>query len=72
MINDKERFLESLKTENSEVQGISGTRIKERLKTIETRQDEIEKLMCRIYEDMSFGNIPEKRYERMNEGYERE
>lgn len=71
-IDDKEMFLESLKTENSEVQGISGTKIKARLKTIETRQDEIEKLMCRIYEDMIFGNIPEKRYERMNEGYERE
>lgn len=28
--------------------------------------------MCRIYEDMIFGNITEKRYERMDEGYERE
>lgn len=72
MINDRDSFIECLERENNKVHGISETEVMQRLKSLEIRQEEIEKLMCRIYEDMILEKISEKRYELMNNGYERE
>lgn len=70
--DDYETFLNSLEIERESLENERNRSIDIRLFNAESRLKEIEKLMCRIYEDMIFGKISEKRYEKMSGGYEEE
>ena len=69
---DREAFIRSIGDEQAVQQSEEVSRINERLRAAKTRAAEIEKLLCRIYEDHALDKIPDSRYEAMNEQYTQE
>lgn len=69
---DMENFIFSLSSDVEETKRkeyeINSLKLKEK----EQRNSELDKLMCRIYEDMILGKIPESRYEILNGQYAKE
>ena len=73
-MKDNEAFLHSIQNEmeESEKMEMEMEKKKTRLTDSTNRLKELERLMCRIYEDMILEKIPNTRYEILNNQYETE
>ncbi|MCY7219312.1 recombinase family protein [Streptococcus dysgalactiae] len=69
---DNEAFICSIQNEMEEKEKIEIEKKKVRLTESQNRLRELERLMCRIYEDMILEKIPSSRYEILNSQYETE
>lgn len=69
---DNEAFIRSIQNEMEEKEKIEIEKKKIRLTESQNRLQELERLMCRIYEDMILNKIPNNRYEILNNQYETE
>lgn len=69
---DNEAFLHSIQNEMEETEKMEMEKKKTRLTDSKNRLQELERLMCRIYEDMILEKIPNTRYEILNNQYETE
>ena len=69
---DNEAFICSIQNEMEEKEKIEIEKKKVRLTESQNRLRELERLMCRIYEDMILNKIPNSRYEILNNQYETE
>lgn len=69
---DSEAFIHSIQNEMEENEKIENEKRKTRLIDSTNRLQELERLMCRIYEDMILEKIPNNRYEILNNQYETE
>ena len=69
---DNEAFIRSIQNEMEEKEKIEIEKKKVRLTESQNRLRELERLMCRIYEDMILNKIPNSRYEILNNQYETE
>ena len=69
---DNEAFIRSIQNEMEEKEKIEIEKEKIRLTESQNRLQELERLMCRIYEDMILNKIPNSRYEILNNQYETE
>jgi tnpX site-specific recombinase len=69
---DKAQFITSLRDDLEEKVLIEQERLSKRKDEVENRLEELEKLICRIYEDMIIDKIPASRYETLNRQYESE
>ncbi|HEO6254315.1 TPA: recombinase family protein [Streptococcus agalactiae] len=69
---DNEAFIRSIQNEMEEKEKIEIEKKKIRLTESQNRVQELERLMCRIYEDMILNKIPNNRYEILNNQYETE
>lgn len=69
---DNEAFTRSIQNEMEEMEKVEIEKQRVRLINIKSRIQELERLMCRIYEDMILEKIPSSRYEILNSQYETE
>lgn len=69
---DNEAFLHSIQNEMEESEKMEMEKKKTRFTDSKNRLQELERLMCRIYEDMILEKIPNNRYEILNNQYETE
>ena len=69
---DEEAFMKSLSAEQQTRQDEEGARLLARKAKAEQRLLELEKLLCRIYEDHILEKIPEAMYEALNSQYSSE
>ena len=69
---DNEAFLHSIQNEMEESEKMEIEKKRTRLTDSKNRLQELERLMCRIYEDMILEKIPNIRYEILNNQYETE
>ena len=69
---DNEAFIRSIQNEMEEKEKIEIEKKNIRLTESQNRLQELERLMCRIYEDMILNKIPNNRYEILNNQYETE
>lgn len=69
---DNEAFIRSIQNEMEEKEKIEIEKKRTRLIDSKGRLQELERLMCRIYEDMILNKIPNSRYEILNYQYETE
>ena len=69
---DNEDFIRSIQNEMKEKEKIEIEKKKIRLTESQNRLQELERLMCRIYEDMILNKIPNNRYGILNNQYETE
>ena len=69
---DNEAFIRSIQNEMEEKEKIEIEKKRTRLIDSKGRLQELERLMCRIYEDMILNKIPNSRYEILNNQYEME
>ncbi|EHI54855.1 hypothetical protein HMPREF9333_01981 [Johnsonella ignava ATCC 51276] len=69
---DNEVFLHSIQNEMEESEKMEMEKKRTRLTDSKNRLQELERLMCRIYEDMILEKIPNNRYEILNNQYETE
>lgn len=67
---DNEAFIRSIQNEMEEKEKVEIERQRARLIDNKARIQELERLMCRIYEDMILEKIPSSRYEILNSQYE--
>ncbi|XHV96462.1 recombinase family protein [Streptococcus dysgalactiae subsp. equisimilis] len=67
---DNEAFIRSIQNEMEEKEKIEIEKKRTRLIDSKGRLQELERLMCRIYEDMILEKIPNSRYEILNNQYE--
>ena len=70
--DDPEMFIEQVTRTESENRDAEARKKKERLKTCNRRMAELEKLICKIYEDSVLGKMPESRYETLISQYSKE
>lgn len=69
---DREAFLASVQEVEDTRQQNELAQYSERLKAAQTRAAELEKLICRIYEDHILEKIPDERYEALDSQYTQE
>ncbi|WEB74001.1 recombinase family protein [Streptococcus anginosus] len=69
---DNEAFIHFIQNEMEEKEKAHIEKKKIRLTESQNRLQELERLMCRIYEDMILNRIPNNRYEILNNQYETE
>lgn len=69
---DRDSFIKSIQDKIGIEKVKENEKRKSRVIVIQNRLSELEKLMCRIYEDMILSRIPENRYETLNIQYEKE
>ena len=69
---DNEAFIHSIQNEMEEKEKAHIEKKKIRLTESQNRLQELERLVCRIYEDMILNKIPNNRYEILNNQYETE
>ncbi|HGD5595211.1 TPA: DUF4368 domain-containing protein [Streptococcus agalactiae] len=69
---DNEVFIHSIQNEMEEKEKVEIEKQRVRLINNKSRIQELERLMCRIYEDMILEKIPSSRYEILNSQYETE
>ncbi|XTY19765.1 DUF4368 domain-containing protein [Enterococcus faecalis] len=69
---DNEAFIRSIQNEMEEKEKVEIDKQRVRLINNKSRIHELERLMCRIYEDMILEKIPNSRYEILNSQYETE
>ena len=60
---DRAEFLETITTAQSSQEDAEVKKVKARIKVARNRCEELEKLICRIYEDNILGKLPDSRYE---------
>ena len=69
---NREEFLETVKKAQTSQQSSEITRLKSRLAEAKKRVQELEKLICRIYEDNILGKLPDERYAILDGQYSKE
>lgn len=69
---DSDQFVKTVQETVNAQQGNEVKKQKKRLADCEIRLDELEKLLCKIYEDNVLGKLPDKRYEALSKQYEQE
>ena len=69
---DKKAFIRIIEEAQKNQSTVDISKAKTKLKANEKRLDELEKLICRIYEDNILGRIPDDRFHTMSQGYEKE
>lgn len=69
---NREEFIETVKTTQSSQQSSEIVRLKNRLAEAKKRLQELEKLICRIYEDNILGKLPDERYTVLDGQYSKE
>lgn len=69
---NREEFIETVKTTQSSQQSSEIVRLKNRLAEAKKRLQELEKLICRIYEDNILGKLPDERYAVLDGQYSKE
>ncbi len=70
IVKDTLRYLKNTIEDNPEE--FEAKKQQERLKACRTRVDELERLICKIYEDNALGKMPESRYETLVRQYSKE
>ena len=70
--DNPEEFIEHITQTEVDNRNAEAKKKQERLKVCKKRVDELERLICRIYEDNALGNMPESRYETLMRQYSRE
>ncbi|NCC43879.1 MAG: DUF4368 domain-containing protein [Clostridia bacterium] len=66
---DREGFIKTLEDAQSSQQTGEVVKKRNRLNIAKTRLEELEKLICRIYEDNILGRLPDERYQTMDRQY---
>ena len=69
---DRAEFLETITTAQSSQEDAEVKKVKARIKVARNRCEELEKLICRIYEDNILGKLPDSRYEVLDKQYANE
>lgn len=69
---DKNAFIGIVEETQKSQSTIDVSKAKSKVKANEKRLDELEKLICRIYEDNILGRIPDDRYQSLSINYENE
>ena len=69
---NREEFIETVKTTQNSQQSSEIVRLKNRLAEAKKRLQELEKLICRIYEDNILGKLPDERYTVLDGQYSKE
>lgn len=69
---NREEFLETVKKAQTSQQSSEIIRLKNRLAEAKKRVQELEKLICRIYEDNILGKLPDERYAILDGQYSKE
>lgn len=69
---NREEFLETVKKAQTSQQSSEIIRLKSRLAEAKKRVQELEKLICRIYEDNILGKLPDERYAILDGQYSKE
>jgi len=70
--NDRAEFLRTMQAAQAERQTNDITKKKKRLVLTQRRAGELEKLMCKIYEDNALGKLPDARYTALDAQYAKE
>ncbi len=70
--NDRAEFIKAVQETQAEHQASDITRKRKRLIAAQRRAGELEKLMCRIYEDNVLGKLPDARYAALDAQYAKE
>lgn len=69
---DREQFLRDVHQEEDALFAKEQAQYSERIRAAQTRADELEKLICRIYEDHILEKIPDERYQALDSQYSQE
>lgn len=69
---NREEFIETVKTTQNSQQSSGMLKLKNRLAEAKKRVQELEKLLCRIYEDNILGKLPDDRYAVLDGQYSKE
>ena len=69
---DREQFMQNIQQEEEALYTEEQARCAERIRVAQTRANELEKLICRIYEDHILDKIPDERYEALDRQYSQE
>ena len=69
---DSDRFREFLNSKYQFMTDKAAKQLKDEYESKQKRLAELDKLLCRLYEDNVLGKIPDSRYETMSRGYEGE
>ncbi|MGO5443729.1 DUF4368 domain-containing protein [Faecalimonas sp. LCP19S3_D12] len=69
---NREEFIETVKTTQNSQQSSGIVRLKNRIAEAKKRLQELEKLICRIYEDNILGKLPDERYAVLDGQYSKE
>ena len=70
--NDRAEFLRTMQEAQAEQRTSSISKKKKRLAAAQKRAEELERLMCRIYEDSALGKLPDARYAALDAQYAKE
>lgn len=70
--DNPEEFIERITQLETENRNAEAKRNQDRLKVCRKRVDELERLICKIYEDNALGRMPESRYETLIRQYSKE
>ena len=70
--DNPEEFIERITQTEADKRSIEAKKQQERLKACRKRVDELERLICKIYEDNALGKMPESRYETLVRQYSKE
>lgn len=70
--NDRKAFIQAVEDLNAAHCSTDGTQKKKRLAEAKRRADELERLLCKIYEDKLLGRLPESRFAVLDERYANE
>ena len=69
---NREEFIETVRKAQTSQQSSEITRLKSRLSEAQKRVQDLEKLLCRIYEDNILGKLPDERYAVLDGQYSKE
>ena len=69
---NREEFIETVRKAQTSQQSSEITRLKSRLSEAQKRVQDLEKLVCRIYEDNILGKLPDERYAVLDGQYSKE
>ena len=70
--NDRAEFIKAVQETQAEQQASDITKKRKRLAAAQKRAGELEKLMCKIYEDNVLGKLPDARYAALDAQYAKE
>ena len=70
--NDRAEFIRTVQETQAAQQTADISKKRKRLATAQKRAGELEKLICKIYEDNALGKLPDARYEALDAQYAKE
>ena len=69
---DREQFMQNIRQKEETLYSEEQARYAERIRAAQSRATDLEKLICRIYEDHILDKIPDERYEALDNQYSQE